>query len=330
LAKESRYDRQLRLHKVEHLLYGCGEAGMAVAKLAASCGVSLRTTQRDLAAIEEAGIFPTWRDNGKCGLVMERYLPPIRFSSSEALNLFMASWLMLSYAQRYDPDIASIFTKLNCVLPAPIREQVRKTIEWMETLPKNDRVVKTLKILADAWINGCVTRISYWPLTEEKSSTRDLEVYYIQPMSPGHAAYVIGYCRHMKDVRTFKVERIEKIEVLQEKYTIPADFDANKFLSGAWGIVVTEDVIRVRLKITKPVIVRIMQETVWHPSQRVEELPDGTAIMTLDVNYTTELVSWILGWGSQVEVLEPEELRGGRSKKRSVGWKKCTSERQRR
>jgi len=36
---------------------------------------------------------------------------------------------------------------------------------------------------------------------------------------------------------------------------------------------------------------------------------DGSMIMTLRVADTVELLSWIMGWGELVEVLEPKELR---------------------
>jgi len=58
-----------------------------------------------------------------------------------------------------------------------------------------------------------------------------------------------------------------------------------------------------------PEIARIMEETVWHPSQVLELQSDGSIIMTLKVTNTVELYSWVLSWGEKVEVLEPEELR---------------------
>ena len=52
-----------------------------------------------------------------------------------------------------------------------------------------------------------------------------------------------------------------------------------------------------------------MEETIWHPSQVLEKQADGSVIVMLKVFYTYELVTWILGWGEKVEVLEPAELR---------------------
>ena len=53
----------------------------------------------------------------------------------------------------------------------------------------------------------------------------------------------------------------------------------------------------------------ILQETSWHPSQKLELKKDGTVIMTLNVVDSWDLRSWILGWGERVLVLQPASLR---------------------
>jgi CRISPR-associated endonuclease/helicase Cas3 len=51
-------------------------------------------------------------------------------------------------------------------------------------------------------------------------------------------------------------------------------------------------------------------ETRWHPTQDVDRAPDETLLWSATVSGLLEVRSWILGWGSAAEVLEPEELRG--------------------
>ena len=80
------------------------------------------------------------------------------------------------------------------------------------------------------------------------------------------------------------------------------------FFGSSPGIVVEGDVKTIRLKFS-PEIARIIEETIWHPSQVLERPKDGSVIMTLQVMDTVDLYSWILSWGEKVEVLEPEELR---------------------
>ena len=199
--------------------------------------------------------------------------------------------------------------KLNSVVPGPLRDEIRKTMEQMQKQEINRQFVNTMELLARAWTQGRKVKIWYWTLGRKQPMERIIEPYFIQPARLGHGNYVIGYCHRAKEVRTFKVERIQRIELLDEKYTVPADFNANEFLSSSWGIAVEGEVETIKLKINAPEIIRIMEETRWHPSQVLERQPDGSAIVTMKLTVTTELVGFILSWGEKVEVLEPKELR---------------------
>jgi predicted DNA-binding transcriptional regulator YafY len=181
-------------------------------------------------------------------------------------------------------------------------------MDWTEKLPRNEKYLRILTTLAEAWVSQRQVKISYRALAKEKPTERIIEPYFIEPQAPGHSSYVIAYCHHTNSLRTFKIERIEDIYITSEPYVIPPTFDANDYLGSSWGIVVEGEVKTIRLKFA-PEIARIIEETIWHPSQLLEHQSDGPIIMTLRVTNTVDLHSWILSWGYRVEVLEPEELR---------------------
>jgi len=276
--------------------------------LAEKFDVNVRTIYRDLVTLGTELMVPVYEERARWAVREEHFLPPIRFTVSEALNIFLAARLMLGYSHRYDPNVDSTFSVLASVLPVPLREQVQKTLDWMRNLPKSEVYLSVLAKLAEAWTSRRRVKITYRSLPAAKAAERIIEPYFIEPAAPGHSSYVIAYCHRAGELRIFKVERIEAIELTDEAYTIPADFDANRYFKGAWGIVVEGEEQTVRLKFS-PEIARLMEETIWHPSQVLEKQADGSVIMTLKVFYTYELVTWILGWGEKVEVLEPEELR---------------------
>ncbi|MEN8613808.1 WYL domain-containing transcriptional regulator [Dehalogenimonas sp. THU2] len=302
-------NRLVRLAAIEHLLYQSGEKGLRLDELADYLDVSSRTVRRDLDAIEAQQVFPMWREGAQCGIVKGKYLPPIHFTLPEALNLFLATRLMLSYANRHDPDVVGIFSKLNCAMPSPFKEQIQSTLKWIRTLPDNPRLASTLSHLAGAWARQKRVRISYRAIEAETAGERVIETYFIQPAAPGHSAYVIGYCQKAKAMRTFKVERIENIFELDETYEVPADFDANRYLADVFGVTVGGEVMKVRLKSRTQEAARLLSETMWHSSQENEAREDGAVIAGFEVVVSNEFVSWVLGWGDRVEVLEPEGLR---------------------
>lgn len=303
----SKTDRMARLVRVMYMIQQSSK-GLSVKEIAAKCEVDPRTTYRDIKALEyEIGV-PFWNDGGRYQIMEGYFLPPVQLSLPEAMTIFLAARLMLSYAHRYDPNMETTFQKLNSIVPSPLKEQVRKTMEWMQKLPKDEGYLRILGTLSEAWAKQRTVRMQYRTLGEDKPTERSIDLYFIEPAAAGHSSYVLAYCHRVDDIRIFKVERIESIEMTSKSYVIPAGFDANAYFASAWGIEVGDEAETVRLKFKRGVA-RIMEETIYHPSQIVKRQADGSLIMTLRVSVSMELCSWVLGWGEKVEVLEPKELR---------------------
>ena len=304
--RENKRDRLARLSKVEHLLYQCPE-GLPIKSIAEKCRVSTRTSRRDLEALETIGV-PIWEDSTRRGIAPGYFLPPISFTLPEAMTIFLAARLLLAYSNTYNPNIDSTFVKLNSAVPPPLRDQVTRTIDWMQKLNRDDRARRIMDTLSHAWINGRKVRIRYQALGRQSANDRVIEPYFIQPATFERANYVIAYCNHARKMLTFKVDRIQNIELLEERYSIPEDFDANKFLESAWGIAVYGKPVVIKLRFNA-VIAQIVEETRWHPSQAVKMQPDGSAMVTFKVPVTDEFVAFVTRWGEKVEVLKPKSLR---------------------
>jgi predicted DNA-binding transcriptional regulator YafY len=316
--RENKRDRLARMDKVEHLLYQCPD-GLSIKEIADKCNVCTRTTRRDVEALEfEVGV-PIWQDKAKRGIAPGYFLPPISFTLPEAMAIFLAARLLLSYSNTYQPSIDSAFIKLNSAVPPPLRNQIAHTIEWMQRLNRDERFRRVMDTLSNAWINGRKVKIWYQALGNKVPTERIIEPYFIQPAALEHANYVIGYCHKMKKVLTFKVERITSIELLEDSYVVPEDFDANKFLGSAWGIAVYGKAEIIKLRFA-PDVGRIAQETRWHPSQITKMQSDGATLVTFDLPITDEFVAFIMWWGEKVEVLEPKSLRKEIAKIAEAVW----------
>ena len=127
-------------------------------------------------------------------------------------------------------------------------------------------------------------------------------------------------------MRTFKLERIQRIELTDRKYSIPDNFDPRDLLADAWGIWYTEaEPVEVALKFHPRVAARV-RETRWHRSESVEEQADGSIVWRARVAEPQEMLPWIRGWGADAEVLAPLELRErmmgeARAMAEEYGWK---------
>lgn len=302
-------DRTARLLKVEHILYQNSE-GIKAQDIARLCDVSERTAYRDLNALDQQVGVPLWQRGGKWGIVDGYFLPPVQFSLPEAMNVFLASRLMLNYSRKYDPTVASTFFKLNSIVPPPLREQIQGTIEWLQKQRNDEPYQHIMRTLVEAWMRRRTVRIKYHTLGDAEATERNIDTYFIEPAAAAHSSYVIARCHRTAEVRIFKIERIEAIETKGEEYLIPPDFDANAFLAASWGIVAGGETETIKLKFA-PDVATILEEVIWHPSQVTKRQPDGCVLMTLNVVDTVELRSWILGWGDKVKVLAPKKLSEG-------------------
>ncbi|MCL4531068.1 MAG: CRISPR-associated helicase Cas3', partial [Chloroflexi bacterium] len=133
--------------------------------------------------------------------------------------------------------------------------------------------------------------------------------YFIEPYAVGQTTHVIGHDNATGKMRTLKIERIERLELTNDRYEIPADFDPRNFLSDAWGIWYTEkEPVEVMLKFHPRVALRV-RETRWHRSEGETELSDGSILWKAKIAEPQEMVPWIRAWGADCEVVEPKELR---------------------
>ena len=55
-------------------------------------------------------------------------------------------------------------------------------------------------------------------------------------------------------------------------------------------------------------VARYVQRRMWHPTQKFRKVAGGVE-MTMDARGTTEVVSWVLGFGDKARVMEPKALR---------------------
>ena len=301
------HDRTARLLHVLYIL-NSNTHGITPRKIATQCGVNVRTTYRDLDALQRFLKVPIWAEGGLWGIQPGSFLPPVNFSLPEAMAIYMSARLLLAQSSVYNPSIETTFRKLSAVLDAPLREEVWKTLEWMKRRKPDESAVHALDVLTRCWTQRRQARIRYWTLGQEYAVERVIEPYFIQPSALSRGTYVIAFCHYRKQVRVFRLERIQQALPLEESYEIPESFDANVYLQPYLGVTATGEPQTVRLRF-HPDIARIAQETVWHDSQMTAPGMDGSAIVTMQLAITTDLVSFVLGWGDMVQVLAPVSLR---------------------
>jgi proteasome accessory factor B len=160
-----------------------------------------------------------------------------------------------------------------------------------------------LSSIYEAQLQRVPISFEYQPASGERTR-RTLEPYGLVNRR-GHW-YVVGNDIDRSDLRAFRISRIQgKVSVLDGSYDVPVGFDAQAHLS-AEAYEIGEQ--------HADAIVRFDDSLAWWVDQNLAEAPrtrndDGSVDVTLPFGNLDALVSWVLGFGSSVELIAPSEAR---------------------
>jgi len=288
--------------------------GKTVKDLAADLNCHPRTVYRDLEALQ-AGGFPLYNErvNGTnyWALMDSAKKPvPIPFSLPELIALYFGrDVLRILKNTVFHDSLESLFKKIKTTLPAESKKylkQIENSLRAGAGPHKNyDKFRETIEALNDAIIRKKVVEIVYYTMSRKKVTQRKVAPYKLWFYNG--TFYMIGHCRKRKEIRIFAVDRIKMFNLTNERFEIPADFNADEFMKASFGVFQGRPV-HVKLHFTSDAA-GYVKEKVWHNSQKLSEKKDGSVILEMDVAGTEEIKSWILCWGSRVRVLEPDALR---------------------
>jgi predicted DNA-binding transcriptional regulator YafY len=164
---------------------------------------------------------------------------------------------------------------------------------------------ETIGRISRAVSHAKTAQLRYYSASRNTTTRREVDPYRLWYAAGG--LYLIGYCHLRKDVRMFAVERIRSVSLTDHPYQMPLGFNVEEYVQDALTVMRGRR-IEVELLFSKAAAAWV-KDKVWHPSQELFLLKDGRLKMTLKVADTSELVGWILSFGSQVRVVRPEALR---------------------
>lgn len=261
--------------------------------LAAAFEISRRTVYRDIHALSELGVpVVTWPGQGYT--LMEGYfLPPLLFTPDEAAALVLGATLLAQQARGQWPGRAARATaKVTAILPAETRQRVDRLLEIIEFyLPHQtfDLEEPRLTALQRAIHERRAVRLSYTSYGGAAPTERVIEP---ERLTYGEGQwYITGFCRLRDAERSFRLERIDSLLVLDERFTPrPSQPEPSPLVEA-----------RVRFV---PSVRRWVRE-----QQHYGFVHESGDEMIYRVQEMGELGRWLLGWGRAVEAISPAALR---------------------
>lgn len=272
-----------------------------------------RTVYRDLEALQNAGfpIYNETRDGKNLWMLLDsaKEKMPIPMNITELMSLYLARDMLkvLKHSVFYD-SLKSLFRKIKTSLPDDLityLEQIEKNLHIGHRPYKQAGEFRdTINTVNEALTSGNHLDIVYYAMSRKESTRRQVAPYSIWLFDGSF--YLIGFCRKRNDVRLFALDRIESLDITDEPFSPPQDFDAEEFMKSSFGVF-QGDPVRVRIHFSAEVAGYISEKK-WHDTQQLHLQEDGSVIFEADVAGTDEIKFWVLSWGARAVVLEPVSL----------------------
>jgi predicted DNA-binding transcriptional regulator YafY len=303
-----------RLLSLILLLHARGR--MTAEDLSRQLEVSERTIYRDLDALSAAGI-PVYTQSGTNGGVFldENYrLSLTGLSKAEVQSLFVSSDVGPLKDLGLGRAVEDTLLKIFAALPFTHRTEVEQMRQRFHIDPANwFQIVEPspfLPILQQAVWEDRQVRITYRPV-EGEVSTRVIEAYAL--VAKANIWYLVGK-KHDGEIHNYRVVRFKEVELLDERFRRDPHFD----LAAYWKQSI--ETYEARSREDSPpyyATLRVHPVALWYfpgyMEGRYQQIgsPDEDGWHRLRVTFESihDARMRVLGLGTKVMVIEPEELR---------------------
>jgi predicted DNA-binding transcriptional regulator YafY len=283
-----------RLFEITTILLNKGT--VTARELADRFEVSTRTIYRDIDVLSSAGV-PVYMNKGNGGGIsllenyaMDRTL--ISEQESESLLLAVKTLQVTKY-----PQLDTVLQKMGSIFKnASNHDWVEIDFSHWGSMPNEKNKFNDIK---SAMLQRQVIRFEYVNADGYKSS-RLAEPEKL--LYKGNSWYLIAYCRQQQSRRIFRISRLKNVEVLTKKFVqkILPESEA-KEISG-----VSKPLVQLKLRFQAKVLNRLYDD---FDDSFITKNDDGSFNIEVAFPEDEWVYSYLLSFGSFVEVLEPKHIR---------------------
>ncbi|WP_338991038.1 YafY family transcriptional regulator [Fusobacterium animalis] len=261
-------------------------------ELADKFEVSVRTIYRDIDSISSVGvpIFTTQGKGGGIKIDNEFILNKSLFDTNEKEQIIAA---LQGLEKTNEPYKSELITKLSALFKI-------KNSNWIEidftSWGSNNTYQDLFNALKTTIINKNIISFSY---NSSKAEKINRKVKPIRLLFKEQDWYLYAFCLLRNDFRYFKLSRMKDLEVLAINYE---DNFENAVLKKELKY---ENIVNIKLKFDKSVAFRVYDEF----NEAIEEDEKGNLYVEIKIPNNYKLYNYIFSFGSNVEILEPKEIR---------------------
>lgn len=298
------YDTREHEKLLLDLLIQAGDKGMSSSELAEQIGVTTQTIRNYLVRLENLGEKINL-DEGRYSIDPLRSRQPLRLTLAQTWMLYLPLRRML----RANLNRYRVVYDLLHHLAARLYPDLADAIAPLQPGDEQD-IDRIIPRLVEAWKDERFVELRYQSLDKSYPTTFQVAPLWFEPAVWSDSYYLIGGFPQRDGsfhIQPLKFDRILGVTIRNERFARPLTSDLLASIEKSWGIWGGSGA-RVVLRFHYRVRTRLL-ETHWHPTQQIQTDEQGYTIWQSLIAEPDEMLPWIRGWGADVEVLEPAELR---------------------
>ncbi|MFY0600074.1 MAG: YafY family transcriptional regulator [Cyclobacteriaceae bacterium] len=286
-----------------------GKSRVTLAELENRFEIGRRTIFRDIKSLLETGV-PIGGNAGDGYFIVEGYhLPPVVFNREEAAALLIGAKLI---AQNADSETNKLVDEAMLKVRAVLRHSDRN---YVETLDDCIQILgsrsNSMHGFPDSQISNIqlalatkkVISISYYSNYNDKVTSRKVNplglVYY------SNRWHMIGYCQLRKDMRDFRTDRIQKLDITTEEFDPKNHPDFSSFTHGMLG---GTDAKEATIIFSKYAARFIQDQKYYYGFIEEKEVADGIEMKFITPQYDF-IARWVISFSKEATIVSPGELQ---------------------
>ncbi|ADQ14925.1 helix-turn-helix transcriptional regulator [Halanaerobium hydrogeniformans] len=273
--------------------------------------ISERTFHWDKRVMEELGV-PIYYDNHlKEYKILDNFrfkAPNLDQKETEAVLLAAKEYQNRSFPMKKELEsgLAKVYNSLPEFLKNSMSGYIKNYEIISEPFVELEEYQQKFELLKKAMNEEKKIIIDYYSMSSDRTTQRKLDPYNL--FFNNGAPYLYAFCHLRDEKRMFRIDRIKKLQLTEEKFELPDNFSLSDELQNSWGVEQGKKEMEVKIKFSGKTA-RFVPEYRWNDQQEIEEISENEIIFNVKTTSREEIKKWVLGYGSEAEVLSPQDLR---------------------
>jgi predicted DNA-binding transcriptional regulator YafY len=280
-------------------------------KLAKEFEVSVKTIARDIEFMRDRWGMPIGYDAKRTGFYFTESVeafPGVPVTEKELFALCVAQKAIEQYkGTALEQPLVLAFEKVMGQLDDGQRFTLENLDDVLSFRPfaPDDTDLRLFELVTRALTERRALQFQYRKPGEPRADLRRVRPYHLMQFS--NRWYLLAHDVERNDIRKFVLGRMWDVEMRDEQFEVPQDFDPKAHFNRSLGVMTGSDDFEVVIELDAW-LTDVLRGRRLHPTQAWTEMPSGASRLRLRLSCLEEIEQWVLSWGAHATVLRPQML----------------------